>query len=43
MVVPPRSLVMGSPGKVRRALSDAEVASILEYSANYVRYKKDYE
>jgi carbonic anhydrase/acetyltransferase-like protein (isoleucine patch superfamily) len=41
-VIPPRSLVMGSPGKVRRALSDAEVASIREYSANYVRYKKDY-
>ena len=31
-VMPPRSLVMGSPGKVRRALTDAEVASILEYS-----------
>jgi len=41
-VIPPRSLVMGSPGKVRRALSDAEVASIREYAANYVRYKKDY-
>jgi carbonic anhydrase/acetyltransferase-like protein (isoleucine patch superfamily) len=41
-VIPPRSLVMGSPGKVRRALSDREVASIREYSANYVRYKKDY-
>ena len=40
--IPPRSLVMGSPGKVRRALSDAEVASIREYAANYVRYKKDY-
>jgi carbonic anhydrase/acetyltransferase-like protein (isoleucine patch superfamily) len=42
-VIPSRSLVMGSPGKVRRTLSDADVASILEYSANYVRYKKDYE
>lgn len=42
-VIPPRSLVMGSPGKVRGALSDADVASILEYAANYVRYKKDYE
>jgi carbonic anhydrase/acetyltransferase-like protein (isoleucine patch superfamily) len=42
MVVPPRSMVMGSPGKVRRPLTDAEVASILDYSANYVRYKKDY-
>jgi carbonic anhydrase/acetyltransferase-like protein (isoleucine patch superfamily) len=41
-VIPSRSLVMGSPGKVRRTLSDEDVASILEYAANYVRYKKDY-
>ena len=41
-VIPPRSLVMGSPAKVRRTLSDEDVASILEYAANYVRYKKDY-
>ena len=42
MVVPPRSLVMGSPGKVRRSLTDAEVASILDYSARYVGYRLDY-
>ena len=42
-VIPPRSMVMGSPGKVRRTLSDAEVASILDYSSNYVRYRKDYQ
>ena len=42
MVVPPRSLVMGSPGKVRRALTDAEVASILDYSARYVGYRLEY-
>lgn len=42
-VIPPRSLVMGSPAKVRRPLSDEDVASILDYAANYVRYKKDYE
>ena len=41
-VIPPRSLAMGSPAKVRRPLSDAEVASILEYSGNYVRYRLDY-
>jgi carbonic anhydrase/acetyltransferase-like protein (isoleucine patch superfamily) len=41
-VVPPRSLVMGSPGKVRKTLADEDVAAILEYAANYVRYKKDY-
>jgi carbonic anhydrase/acetyltransferase-like protein (isoleucine patch superfamily) len=42
MVVPPRSLVLGSPGKVRRALTDAEVASIQWYADNYVRYRLDY-
>ena len=42
-VIPARSMVMGSPGKVRRTLSDAEVASILDYSSNYVRYRKDYQ
>ena len=41
-IVPPRSLVMGSPAKVHRALVDEEVEAILEYSANYVRYKEDY-
>jgi carbonic anhydrase/acetyltransferase-like protein (isoleucine patch superfamily) len=41
-VIPPRSLVMGSPGRVRRTLDEAQVASILEYAANYVRYKEDY-
>jgi gamma-carbonic anhydrase len=41
-VVPPRSLVMGSPGKVRRALTDAELAFILEGAANYVRYRLEY-
>lgn len=40
--IPPRSLVMGSPGKVRRPLSDAEVASILQYSERYVGYRLDY-
>jgi carbonic anhydrase/acetyltransferase-like protein (isoleucine patch superfamily) len=41
-VIPPRSLVMGSPGKVKRALTDAEVASILDYAARYVGYRLDY-
>jgi carbonic anhydrase/acetyltransferase-like protein (isoleucine patch superfamily) len=43
MRVPPRSLVMGSPGKVRRALEDDQVAAILEYASNYVRYRLDYQ
>ena len=41
-VIPPRSLVMGSPGKVRRPLTDAELAFILEGAANYVRYRLEY-
>jgi len=42
MAIPPRSLAMGSPARVKRPLSDAEVASILEYAASYVRYRRDY-
>jgi carbonic anhydrase/acetyltransferase-like protein (isoleucine patch superfamily) len=40
--LPPRSLVMGAPGKVRRALSDAEVESILDLANRYVGYRLDY-
>ena len=42
MTIPPRSLAMGSPARVKRPLSDAEVASILEYAESYVRYRRDY-
>lgn len=42
-VVAPRSLVMGRPGAVKRALTDTEVASIRDYAERYVGYKKDYE
>jgi gamma-carbonic anhydrase len=40
--IPSRSLVMGSPGKVRRELTDAEVASIRDYAERYVGYRLDY-
>ncbi|MEW6320750.1 MAG: gamma carbonic anhydrase family protein [Acidobacteriota bacterium] len=40
--VPPRSLVMGRPGTVRRALSDEEVAGIRGYADSYVGYRLDY-
>jgi carbonic anhydrase/acetyltransferase-like protein (isoleucine patch superfamily) len=40
--IAPRSLVMGSPGKVRRTLTDEEVASITWYAENYVKYRLDY-
>ncbi len=42
MQVPPRSLVMGSPGKVKRSLTDEEVASIQRYADRYVGYRVDY-
>jgi carbonic anhydrase/acetyltransferase-like protein (isoleucine patch superfamily) len=42
MRVPPKSLVMGSPGKVRRLLTQAEVAGILSYAERYVGYRLDY-
>jgi gamma-carbonic anhydrase len=42
MRVPPRSLVVGHPGKVRRELTDDEVASIAAYAERYVGYSKDY-
>jgi carbonic anhydrase/acetyltransferase-like protein (isoleucine patch superfamily) len=41
-VIPPRSLVMGSPARVKRTLTDAEVDRVLAYSDNYVRYRLDY-
>ncbi len=42
MVVPPRSLVLGSPAKVRRAVSDEEFARIREYAAHYTGYAAEY-
>src|SRR6478735_12081973 len=40
--VPPRSLVMGSPGKVKRLLTQAEVADIRLYADRYVGYRLEY-
>lgn len=37
---PPRSLIMGSPGKVVRELSDEEVAAITASAAHYVANAK---
>jgi len=37
-VFPPRSMILGSPAKVKRPLTDAEVASILHAAENYIRY-----
>ena len=43
MTVPPRSMVMGSPAKVKRPLRDEEVAMIQAFADNYVRYRRDYQ
>jgi carbonic anhydrase/acetyltransferase-like protein (isoleucine patch superfamily) len=40
--VPARSLVMGRPGKVKRTLTDEEVAEIRWYADAYVRYRLEY-
>lgn len=40
--IPPRSLVMGRPGKVKRELTDEEIAEIRWYADNYVSYRLDY-
>ncbi|HUC75957.1 MAG TPA: gamma carbonic anhydrase family protein [Vicinamibacterales bacterium] len=40
--VPPKSLVMGSPGKVKRLLTRAEIEDIQAYADRYVVYRLDY-
>ena len=42
MQVPPRSLVMGSPAKVRRTLTDDDAAKIQMFADRYVAYRLDY-
>ena len=42
-VIPPGSMVMGVPGKVRRALRPEEDASIKWYADNYVRYRLEFQ
>ena len=40
--IPPRSLVMGSPARVKRPLTDDEVAAIVKSAESYVRYRLEY-
>ncbi len=42
-IIPPGSMVMGLPGKVRRALTPEEDASIKWYADNYVRYRLEFQ
>ena len=39
---PDRSLIVGSPAKLIRKLSDEEVASLYESAKNYIDYKNRY-
>ncbi|MGA7613757.1 MAG: gamma carbonic anhydrase family protein [Thermoanaerobaculia bacterium] len=41
-VIPPRTLVLGAPAKVRRELTDEEVADLRHYHLNYLEYKEIY-
>ena len=40
--IPPRSLVIGMPARVKRRLNDQEIASIDEYARRYYEYKETY-
>lgn len=40
--IPPHSLVMGSPARVVRELSEEEVADVRQFAMNYVRYRGIY-
>jgi len=40
--IPSKSLVMGTPAKVKRMLTEAEVQGIKESAANYIRYAQQY-
>lgn len=41
-IVPPKSLILGSPAKVKRPVTDKELAWIKESAENYVRYARLY-
>ena len=41
-IIPPRSLVMGIPARVKRPLSEEEVAGLDRYWQNYVEYSRLY-
>ncbi len=40
--IPPRSLVMGSPGRVKRELTEEECANIHSIASRYLEYQEDY-
>jgi carbonic anhydrase/acetyltransferase-like protein (isoleucine patch superfamily) len=42
MIVPPKSVILGSPGRVRRATSEDELAWIKKSAENYIKYADQY-
>lgn len=42
MEIPPRTLVLGVPGRVRRELTEAELDRVRKNSRNYLDYKEIY-
>jgi len=42
-IIPPRSLVMGFPARVKRPLTDEEVAGLELFWKNYVEYTHEYK
>ena len=41
-IVPPKSLILGAPAKVKRSVTDKELAWIKASAGNYVRYARQY-
>ena len=41
-VFPPRSLIMGSPAKVVRALTEKEIKELYASAERYVKFKNEY-
>jgi carbonic anhydrase/acetyltransferase-like protein (isoleucine patch superfamily) len=41
-VIPPRSLVIGTPGRVLRSVTEEEREGLRKYAQNYFEYKETY-
>ena len=41
-IIPPRSLVMGIPAKIKREVTEAEIKDIDAYAQRYWEYKEAY-
>jgi carbonic anhydrase/acetyltransferase-like protein (isoleucine patch superfamily) len=42
-IIPPRSMVMGSPAKVKREMSEVEIKDLEKFWRGYVRLKDEYK